>query len=69
MGAVGGAILGDAIARVLEVAGYAVQREYYFNNAGAQMRHLGESLRLRYLEALGQSIEIPDMEKFYQATI
>lgn len=61
-----GAILGDAIARVLEATGYAVEREYYFNNAGAQMRNLGESLRLRYLEALGQAIEIPDMEKFYQ---
>lgn len=61
-----GAILGDAIARVLEETGYDVEREYYFNNAGAQMRNLGESLRIRYLQALGQEVEIPDMEKFYQ---
>ncbi|MCL4254582.1 MAG: arginine--tRNA ligase, partial [Anaerolineae bacterium] len=61
-----GAILGDAIARVLETTGYDVEREYYFNNAGAQMRNLGESLRIRYLQELGQTIEIPDMEKFYQ---
>lgn len=61
-----GAILGDAIARVLETTGYDVEREYYFNNAGAQMRNLGESLRIRYLQELGQQVEIPDMEKFYQ---
>ncbi|PJF31077.1 MAG: arginine--tRNA ligase [Phototrophicales bacterium] len=61
-----GAILGDAIARVLEETGYDVEREYYFNNAGAQMRNLGESLRIRYLQALGQQVDIPDIEKFYQ---
>jgi arginyl-tRNA synthetase len=48
-----GAIVGDAMARVLEAAGYAVEREYYFNNAGVQMQNLGKSLRARYLEALG----------------
>ena len=61
-----GAILGDAIARVLEATGYTVEREYYFNNAGVQMHNLGESLRIRYLQELGHTIEIPDMEKFYQ---
>ncbi|NDJ59931.1 MAG: arginine--tRNA ligase [Chloroflexi bacterium] len=55
-----GAVVGDTMARLLEAAGYSVQREYYFNNAGAQMRVLGNSLRTRYLEALGQSVEIPD---------
>jgi len=61
-----GAILGDGIARVLEATGYTVEREYYFNNAGVQMHNLGESLRIRYLKELGQDIEIPDMDKFYQ---
>lgn len=61
-----GAILGDGIARVLEAAGYAVTREYYFNNAGAQMQNLGNSLRLRYLQALGQDIAVEDEDKFYQ---
>lgn len=51
-----GAIVGDAMARVLEAAGYDVQREYYFNNAGVQMTNLGQSLRLRYLQALGEPI-------------
>ncbi len=45
-----GAVLGDALARLLEASGYRVSREYYFNNAGAQMRMLGESVRARYLE-------------------
>ncbi|GAB4181243.1 MAG: arginine--tRNA ligase [Calditrichia bacterium] len=58
------AVLGDTIARILEWNGYKVEREYYFNNAGRQMRILGESLRLRYLELLGESIEFP--EEFYQ---
>ncbi|GAB4509710.1 MAG: arginine--tRNA ligase [Anaerolineae bacterium] len=63
-----GAILGDGTARVLEAAGYEVVREYYFNNAGVQMRNLGSSLRIRYLEALGKDVEVPgpDDEKFYQ---
>jgi arginyl-tRNA synthetase len=59
-----GAIVGDAIARVLEAAGYAVEREYYFNNAGAQMTNLGKSLRLRYLQALGEPID--EAELTYQ---
>ena len=47
------AVLGDAIARLLIAQGYDVTREYYFNNAGRQMRVLGESVRARYLERLG----------------
>ena len=42
------AVLGDTIANLLEWAGYHVTREYYFNNAGRQMRVLGESVRSRY---------------------
>lgn len=63
-----GAIVGDTTARVLEAAGYSVEREYYFNNAGAQMRNLGNSLRVRYLEALGQTVTLTpeEQETFYQ---
>lgn len=61
-----GGIIGDTMARLLEAASYEVNREYYFNNAGNQMRNLGNSLRLRYLEALGRPVEIPDDGTFYQ---
>ena len=54
------AVLGDAIARVLAAAGYAVHREYYFNDAGRQMRILGESTRARYLELLGLPNTFPE---------
>ncbi|MDI6765706.1 MAG: arginine--tRNA ligase [Bacteroidota bacterium] len=59
-----GAVYGDTIARLLEWTGYDVTREYYFNNAGRQMRILGDSVRLRYLELLGEKIEFP--EDYYQ---
>ncbi len=55
-----GAVLGDTVARLLEAIGYEVTREYYFNNAGRQMRVLGESVRLRYLQELGEDISFPD---------
>ena len=45
-----GAIIGDTICRILDWNGYTVDREYYFNNAGRQMRILGKSLKSRYLE-------------------
>ncbi len=63
-----GGVIGDTMARLLEAAGYAVQREYYFNNAGAQMINLGNSLRIRYLDALGKAVTIPraDDTTFYQ---
>lgn len=54
------AVLGDTIARVLTAAGYQVQREYYFNDAGRQMRVLGESTRARYLELLGLANTFPE---------
>jgi arginyl-tRNA synthetase len=54
------AILGDSIARLLETVGYAVSREYYFNDAGRQMRVLGASTRARYLELLGEEGEFPE---------
>lgn len=54
------AVLGDAIARLLSVTGHEVTREYYYNNAGRQMRVLGESTRARYLEALGLEAVFPE---------
>ncbi|MGQ9806325.1 MAG: arginine--tRNA ligase [Chlorobiales bacterium] len=59
-----GGVLGDCIANLLEAQGYSVTREYYFNNAGRQMRLLADSVRLRYLERCGQSVSFPD--DYYQ---
>ena len=53
------AVLGDTIAQLLEAIGYEVTREYYFNNAGRQMRVLGDSVRARYLEQLGRAAAPP----------
>ena len=54
------AVLGDCIARLLEATGHEVTREYYFNDAGRQMRVLGESTRARYLELLGRPATFPE---------
>ncbi|MGF1670514.1 MAG: arginine--tRNA ligase [Balneolaceae bacterium] len=54
------AVLGDTISRLFEYTGAHVDREYYFNNAGRQMRVLGESVKIRYLQLLGHEIEFPD---------
>ncbi|PWC91659.1 arginine--tRNA ligase [Azospirillum sp. TSO5] len=55
-----GAVFGDALASLLEKAGYAVSREYYINDAGAQVDVLGRSTFIRYREALGEEVgEIP----------
>ncbi|WP_114392065.1 arginine--tRNA ligase [Oleisolibacter albus] len=51
-----GAVVGDALAALLEKAGYAVTREYYINDAGAQVDVLARSAFLRYREALGEEI-------------
>ncbi len=55
-----GAVLGDTIANLLEAVGYDVTREYYFNNAGRQMRILGQSVRARYLELIGRPSKFPE---------
>jgi arginyl-tRNA synthetase len=52
------AALGDSIARVLAKAGWQVQREYYYNDAGAQMEHLAHSVWKRYQQAIGRSVEL-----------
>jgi arginyl-tRNA synthetase len=54
------AVLGDAIARLLEAAGHTVEREYYFNDAGGQMDRFGASVEARYLQALGRGAEVPE---------
>ncbi|HEY2758803.1 MAG TPA: arginine--tRNA ligase [Pseudolabrys sp.] len=55
-----GAVFGDALASLLAFAGYEVTREYYINDAGAQVDVLARSAYLRYREALGETITIPD---------
>ncbi|HTB03263.1 MAG TPA: arginine--tRNA ligase [Bradyrhizobium sp.] len=56
-----GAVFGDALASLLKFAGYDVTREYYINDAGAQVDVLARSAFLRYREALGEDIgEIPE---------
>lgn len=54
-----GAVVGDALAAILERRGHKVTREYYINDAGAQVDVLARSAYLRYREALGETIEIP----------
>jgi arginyl-tRNA synthetase len=60
-----GAVVGDAVAAVLQAAGFDVQREYYINDAGNQIQTLGRSILLRLRELQGESIEFP--EDGYQA--
>lgn len=55
-----GAALGDSISRIFKKAGYDVTREYYINDAGNQIDHLGESLIARYLELFGVERKVPD---------
>ena len=55
-----GAAIGDAISRILTFDGYDVTREYYINDAGNQIDHLGESLIERYKEILGLPFALPE---------
>ena len=55
-----GAVFGDALANLLAFTGYKVTREYYINDAGAQVDVLARSAYLRYREALGEHITIPE---------
>jgi arginyl-tRNA synthetase len=54
------AALGDAIARLLEAAGWKVSREYYYNDAGAQITNLGLSVQARIAQAAGRDVPVPD---------
>ena len=61
MGHCRGAVVGDALATLLEFAGHKVIREYYVNDAGAQVDVLARSVHVRYREALGEAVgEIPE---------
>ena len=59
-----GAVFGDALAALLEKAGFAVTREYYINDAGAQLEALARSVFYRYRQALGEEAGAPP-EGFY----
>lgn len=60
VGRVRGGVMGDTLARLLRALGYAVEMEYYFNNAGRQMRKLGLSVQARYRELLGLDFAFPE---------
>lgn len=53
-----GAAVGDALANILEAAGYDVTKEFYINDAGKQVHNLGESVRLRIEELQGKTVEL-----------
>jgi arginyl-tRNA synthetase len=55
-----GGVVGDAMANILSAAGYEVQREYYINDAGAQVINLGKSVFARYQELFGRSVVFED---------
>ncbi|MBP3890610.1 MAG: arginine--tRNA ligase [Solobacterium sp.] len=55
-----GAAIGDAVARLLTMAGYDVTREYYVNDAGNQINNMALSLQARYLQLCGVDAEIPE---------
>lgn len=60
LGRTRGGVIGDTLHRVLEAAGYDVTMEYYYNDAGRQVTLLGESVKVRYLQQLGQPAELLD---------
>ncbi len=55
-----GAVVGDVLANILDLAGFDIQREYYINDAGNQMNILGRSVAIRYRQLLGEEIELPE---------
>lgn len=55
-----GAAVGDALANILAKSGFAVEREFYINDAGNQINNLALSLEVRYRQALGQESEMPE---------
>ena len=61
VGTARGAVIGSTLANILEAAGYQVEREYYINDAGLQIRLFYESVFVRYLQKLGdKEIKLPD---------
>ena len=55
-----GGVIGDTLARLMEAGGYDVTREYYYNDAGRQIKMLGESVQIRYQQLLGQEVDLTD---------
>ncbi|MBI5742015.1 MAG: arginine--tRNA ligase [Nitrospirae bacterium] len=55
-----GAAVGNALCRILKAAGFDVQREFYINDAGLQVRLLGESVFARYLQLMGYDAPLPE---------
>ncbi|AUJ24084.1 arginine--tRNA ligase [Virgibacillus dokdonensis] len=55
-----GAAFGDVLCNVFDAAGYRVEREYYINDAGNQIDNLALSIEVRYLQALGQDVSMPE---------
>ena len=55
-----GAAVGDSVARILDFSGFDVQREYYINDSGRQIRTLGLSVLLRYRELFGETVDFPE---------
>ncbi len=60
------AAVGDTLAAVLKAAGYEVEKEYYVNDSGRQIRTLGESVFIRYQQLLGKTVDLPAED--YQGT-
>ena len=60
IGIVRNAVIGDTLANVLAAAGFQVEREYYVNDAGSQVRTFGESVFARYAQALGRDEPFPE---------
>ncbi|HEY1373616.1 MAG TPA: arginine--tRNA ligase [Candidatus Binatia bacterium] len=54
------AVIGDVLARLLDAAGFSVEREYYVNDAGNQMEKLGQSIYARYRELFGEKVDFPE---------
>ena len=55
-----GGVIGSALANVMAAAGFDVTREYYFNDAGAQIGHFARTLHARYLQQCGRDAEVPE---------
>lgn len=55
-----GAVVGDVLCRLYQANGYTVTREYYYNDAGVQMKNLGKSLQCRYLELFGKKCSLEE---------
>ena len=55
-----GAVFGDALARIMTKTGFKVHKEFYINDAGNQIKTLIQSAHARYMQAIGQYVEIPE---------